>query len=175
MSRLRLPPAWLLVLIGLVLNVLAILMSSIVLDRLSGEIAELTEQKNANVYSIQLAWNSVETLERKREVLLLHVSQAQHKPTDAVLNSAMMAQFEGWLMAPIPVLTVENIPILMMRVDKAQQRLRKQIDTYYLDNITITEVMIGLNDRIAWYKNIGLFLQVFGLALILARDLARKP
>ncbi|NMV27947.1 DNA mismatch repair protein, partial [Vibrio parahaemolyticus] len=24
------------------------------------------------------------------------------------------------------------------------------------------------------YKNIGLFLQVFGLALILARDLARK-
>lgn len=59
--KLSLPPAWLLVLVGLVLNILAILMSSIVLEDLGGEVAHLSQQKQDHLYSIQLAWNSVET------------------------------------------------------------------------------------------------------------------
>lgn len=51
----KVPPAWSLVLVGLVLNILAIVMSSVVLDRLSAQIATLAEQKDENIYSIQLA------------------------------------------------------------------------------------------------------------------------
>ena len=63
----RFPPAWVFVLIGLVLNILAILMSSVVLDRLGEQIKALETTKQQNLYSIQLAWKTVETLERKRE------------------------------------------------------------------------------------------------------------
>ncbi|MDA0149851.1 DNA mismatch repair protein [Vibrio sp. LaRot3] len=168
------PPAWLLVLIGLVLNVLAILMSSIVLEKLSGNIAMLDENKQENIYSIQLVWNSVETLERKREVLLTHLKLSEIRPSQE-LDHAMAMQLREWVAEPIPLLNTANVTQLMERIDDAQQIYRDQIDEYYLENLTLSDEMNILNERIAWYRNIGLFLQVFGLALILARDLARKP
>jgi len=173
-KRLGWPPAWLLVLIGLVLNVLAILMSSIVLEKLSGSIAMLDENKQENVYSIQLAWNSVETLERKREVLLTHLKLSEISPSKE-LDHAMAMQLREWVAEPIPLLNSTNVTQLMERIDNAQQIYRDQIDEYYLENLTLSDEMNILNERIAWYRNIALFLQVFGLALILARDLARKP
>ncbi|NOH78220.1 DNA mismatch repair protein [Vibrio sp. RE86] len=169
------PPAWSLVLTGLILNVLALLMSSVVLDRLSGEIATLTEQKDENVYSIQLAWNSVEMLERKREMLLIHLSQNVDSKPNSSIQNALQGQLSHWVTATVPEITIENLPQLMMLVNQAQQRYRDQIDEFYLDNLSTSERVTVLNEQIAWYKNIGLFLQVFGLALILARDLARRP
>ncbi|WP_039948767.1 hypothetical protein [Vibrio ichthyoenteri] len=169
--RLDWPPAWLLVLVGLILNILAILMSSIVLEDLGGKRALLTERKQDNLYSIQLAWNSVETLERKREYLLLYV--AQPTPVEEVAH-AMRAELRKWLNLSIPPLVKHNVLQLMEMIDGGQQEYRNQIDGFYLKNITLTEQMNLLDDRIAWYRNISLFLQVFGLALILARDLARK-
>lgn len=169
------PPAWLLVLTGLILNVLALLMSSIVLDRLSGDIAALSEQKDDNIYSIQLAWNSVETLERKREMVLLHLSQSGGKPITDKIGQMLQGQLSDWVSVPVPVVSPSTLPDLMMLINQTQQSYRNQIDEHYLNNITLSEKMVTLNEKIAWYKNIGLFLQVFGLALILARDLARKP
>jgi len=169
----RAPPAWVLVLTGLVLNVLALLMSSIVLDKLSVEIGQLSEQKDENIYSIQLAWNSVEMLERKREMLLMHI--AQNGEVQKQLQATLQGQLSQWVNQPIPEIAIDNLPQLMMLINQAQQSYRNQIDDFYLENLSISELMTALNERIAWYKNIGLFLQVFGLALILARDLARKP
>lgn len=173
--KIQAPPAWSLVLTGLILNVLALLMSSIVLDKLSGEIATLTEQKDENVYSIQLAWNSVEMLERKREMLLIHLSQNVDSEPNSSIQNALQGQLSQWVTAPVPDITIENLPQLMMLVNQTQQRYRDQIDEFYLDNLSTSERVTVLNEQIAWYKNIGLFLQVFGLALILARDLARRP
>ena len=70
---LRLPPPWMIVLTGLVLNILAIVVSSLVLDKMVVEQAQYRERQQGNVYSIQLAWNTIETLERKRESMLLHM------------------------------------------------------------------------------------------------------
>ena len=169
--KLSLPPAWLLVLVGLVLNILAILMSSIVLEDLGGEVAHLSQQKQEHLYSIQLAWNSVETLERKRESLLLYMAQPQ--PIAEVAHAIRM-DLNDWLNTPIPALVKHNVMQLMELIDDAQREYRDQIDGFYLNNITLSEQMAQLQERIAWYRNISLFLQVFGLALILARDLARK-
>nr|WP_275658289.1 MULTISPECIES: DNA mismatch repair protein [unclassified Vibrio] len=171
----KVPPAWLLVLVGLILNILAIVMSSVVLDRLSAQIAALSEQKDDNLYSIQLAWNSVETLERKREAILLHLSQVGEKKIDDALQTALRGQLSAWLGGSVPPISRENLSPLMMQINQAQKSYRNQIDEYYLKNLGLSEVMAELNEKIAWYKNIGLFLQVFGLTLILARDLARKP
>lgn len=169
----RLPPAWALVLTGLILNVLALLMSSIVLDKLSGEISALSEQKDDNIYSIQLAWNSVEVLERKRENLLLHI--AKEGEIEPELGQTLQGQLSRWVNQPVADINLANLPQLMMVINQAQQEYRDQIDDIYLQNLSLSEQMSTLNERIAWYKNIALFLQVFGLALILARDLARRP
>jgi hypothetical protein len=167
----RLPPAWSLVLFGLVLNVMAILMSSVVLENLGSNIDQLEEQKSENIYAIQLAWNRVETLERKREVLLIALAQDSSEPQ---VLAALQQQLSDWVTESVPDVKVANLPTLMDRIDVSQQTQREQIDNYYLKNLSIAETMAQLDNQIAWYKSIGLFLQVFGLALILARDLARK-
>ncbi|WP_070968962.1 DNA mismatch repair protein [Vibrio sonorensis] len=169
------PPAWLLVLIGLLLNIAAIVMSSIVLDDLSDEVAELSEKKEENLYSIQLAWNHVETLERKREFLLLYFSIANDQSHDNPVTTAVKEQLAPWINSEPKNLALESLPTFLDKIEMAQQVQRNRIDDLYLGNVAVSEQMLGFNERIAWYKNIGLFLQVFGLALILARDLARKP
>ncbi|MCL9781686.1 DNA mismatch repair protein [Vibrio sp. S4M6] len=170
----RLPQPWLLVLIGLILNVLAIVMSSIVLDKLSEDIEKLNESKQQNQYSIQLAWNSVETLERKREAVLLHIQAVYTEKVSQMLQEAVQNQLRHWVGQPVPDISHDNLGQIMRLINQAQQGLRDRIDDYYLENLSISERVLKLNEKIAWYKNIGLFLQVFGLALILARDLARK-
>ncbi|MEF1338518.1 DNA mismatch repair protein, partial [Vibrio rotiferianus] len=47
-----LPPAWLLVLVGLILNIAAIILTSVVLDKLGKETGLLAEKKAENLYSI---------------------------------------------------------------------------------------------------------------------------
>ncbi|YCO02260.1 DNA mismatch repair protein [Vibrio sp. VNB-15] len=170
-----LPPAWLLVLIGLVLNIAAIILTSVVLDKLGKETSLLADQKADNLYSIQLAWNRVETLERKREVLLLHLHLAQSQSLFEEMNNVLRGDLSAWTGEKVSSIEITQLPTLMAEINHAQSNDRNRIDSYYLENLEISEVMSELEEKIAWYKSIGLFLQVFGLALILARDLARKP
>lgn len=173
---LKLPPPWMLVLVGLILNVLAILMSSVVLERLGGDVTRYSEQKAENQHSIQLAWSSVETLERKREALLLHIQAAQNqdKAMDKNLSNTLKGQLSVWVSGEVPDFKSEHLPELMMLINQAQSAHRNKIDDYFLDNLAISEKVTDLEDRIAWYKSVALFLQVLGLALLLARDLARR-
>ncbi|BCN26003.1 DNA mismatch repair protein [Vibrio alfacsensis] len=174
-TRSYLPPPWLLVLIGLVLNIAAILLTSVVLDKLSQANASIAEQKADNLYSIQRAWDSVEVLERKREMLLLHVHLNQSSSLPLLIEDAMRGHLSSWTGQEIGPITPEQLPELMGQINQAQSTLREQIDNHYLNNLDLAEEMLRLADKMSWYKSIALFLQVFGLALILARDLARKP
>ncbi|WP_194436863.1 DNA mismatch repair protein [Vibrio fluminensis] len=173
----RWPPAWLLVLVGLVLNILAILMSSVVLEDLSSKMSGFNERKQDNLYSIQLAWNRVETLERKKELALIYLSQSDsvsHSADASLVASELTKQLSDWVGEPVPSLLTTNLNQIMAVIERAQKTQREQIDNFYLQNLTFNERLSALDEQIAWYRNISLFLQVFGLALILARDLARK-
>ncbi len=172
---LRLPPAWAIVLAGLILNVMAIVMSSLVLDKIEAEKAEYNDRKYGNVYSIQLAWNTIETLERKREAILIHLDKPETVQPAGVLDEALRGQLRRWVNSEVPNISLANLPKLMMLINSAQEAQRTRIDDYYLDNLTLVELIQRLDEKMAFYKNIALFLQVFGLALILARDLARRP
>ncbi len=184
--KIQWPPAWLLVLIGLVLNILAILLSSIVLEDLGSQMSDLDEQKQENRYSIQLAWNRVETLERKKELLTLYFSNdlrgqapeltpplSGQTPLFEALERELSRQLSDWVGDELPELQVTHLHQIMSLIEQAQKEQREYIDEVYLQNLTINEGLVSLDKRIAWYRSIGLFLQVFGLALILARDLAR--
>jgi hypothetical protein len=117
-----------------------------------------------------LAWNRVETIERKHEVLLISLAQESIPPQ---LNKALQQQLSGWIDGMPPTLTIDNLADINDKIELSQQRHRDQIDGFYLENLAISEVMAEMDHKISWYKSIGLFLQIFGLALILARDLAR--
>ena len=173
---LRLPPPWMIVLTGLVLNILAIVVSSLVLDKMVVEQAQYRERQQGNVYSIQLAWNTIETLERKRESMLLHmdISTSSNSSVKPELEEAMRGQLGAWVSGKVPEITVENLSQIMMLINQAQQSQRTHIDDFYLDNLTLSELLQALEEQMTLYKNIALFLQIFGLALILARDLARR-
>lgn len=172
---LRLPPAWAIVLAGLILNIMAIVMSSLVLDKIEAEKAEYNNRKFGNVYSIQLAWNTIETLERKREAILIHLDKPETVQPTTVLDEALRGQLRRWVSSEVPNISLAKLPKLMMLINSAQESQRTRIDDYYLDNLTLVELIQRLDEKMAFYKNIALFLQVFGLALILARDLARRP
>ncbi|MDA0150890.1 DNA mismatch repair protein [Vibrio sp. Makdt] len=173
---LRLPPPWMIVLTGLVLNILAIVVSSLVLDKMVVEQAQYRERQQGNIYSIQLAWNTIETLERKRESMLLHmdISTSSNSAVTPELEEAMRGQLGAWVSGKVPEITVENLSQIMMLINQAQQSQRTRIDDFYLDNLTLSELLQALEEQMTLYKNIALFLQIFGLALILARDLARR-
>ncbi|MDW1520534.1 DNA mismatch repair protein [Vibrio sp. Vb5032] len=172
--RRYIPPPWVLVLIGLVLNIGAIIVTSLVLDKLGKQQSQLAEQTAKNLYSIQLAWNSVETLERKREALLLHVHISQSVAIPLELEEVLVGHLSSWVLNESDEIKIDQLPQLMSKINQAQASYRDRIDNYYIENVELNEVMAKQDEKIAWYKNIGLFLQVFGLALILARDLARK-
>ncbi|MEZ9154705.1 DNA mismatch repair protein [Vibrio sp. F13] len=172
---LRLPPAWAIVLAGLILNIMAIVMSSLVLNKIEAEKAEYNDRKYGNVYSIQLAWNTIETLERKREAILIHLDKLETVQPTTVLDEALRGQLRRWVSSEVPSISLTHLPKLMMLINSAQEAQRTRIDDYYLDNLTLVELIQRLDEKMAFYKNIALFLQVFGLALILARDLARRP
>ncbi|ACY52964.1 MULTISPECIES: hypothetical protein [Vibrio diabolicus subgroup] len=173
--RSYIPPPWVLVLIGLVLNIGAIVLTSLVLDRLGKQYSQLAEQKAENLYSIQLAWNSVETLERKREALLLHLHIGQSAAIPSEIEQIVEGHLSSWTHHESDKIQIDKLPQLMSKINQAQASYRDRIDDYYIENVELNELMAKQDEKIAWYKNIGLFLQVFGLALILARDLARKP
>ncbi|GEA50661.1 hypothetical protein VIN01S_14650 [Vibrio inusitatus NBRC 102082] len=165
------PPAWLLVFLGLLLNVMAIVISSQILDDLARKNASLYEGQNNNLRSIQLAWNRVENLERKKETLLVVLG---HNDSNLAVNSELAKQIEVWTGKPVPELSINNLQTLSLMLEQEQNQQRDLIDKYYLNNISLLE-MTSLNDmQISRYKNIALFLQIFGLALILARDLRQK-
>ncbi|GEA61957.1 hypothetical protein [Vibrio comitans] len=165
------PPAWLLVFLGLLLNVLAIVISSQILDDLARKNAALYEGQNNNLRSIQLAWNRVENLERKKETLLVVLG---HDDSNQTVNAELAKQIEVWTGKPVPELSIKNLQTLSLMLEQEQNQQRDLIDKYYLNNISLLEMTSHNDMQISRYKNIALFLQIFGLALILARDLRRK-
>ncbi|CCN80921.1 conserved hypothetical protein [Vibrio nigripulchritudo SFn27] len=171
------PPAWLLVLVGLMLNILALLISSLVLEDYSQLNAQYQEKKEGNQHQIQLAWSRIENLERKREALLTFVTTLPMLSSEdaLILEQEMSEQLESWVGQPVPNIAIGSLKELFQLIETAQQTQRNRIDDLYLENLELTDEMSQIHKDSAQYNNLALFLQIFGLALILARDLARKP
>ena len=85
----------------------------------------------------------------------------------------MHQQLSLWVDKDIPAISIANLPLLMQKINQAQEIQRNIINDLYLANVLIMETMQKMDEKSANYKNIALFLQILGLALILARDLRR--
>lgn len=167
----RWPKPWVLVLVGLIMNIIAMLISSSQIDKLEETIASLTQQSADNSYAIQRAWSSVDTLERKKEGLTLVMINPL--AFDTQVSTVLMTQLSPWLSEPPTTLSKENIQLWLERIEYAQALHREDIDRFYLETLELSELISHQQQSASWFKQIALFLQVLGLALILARDLAR--
>ncbi|MGF1706806.1 hypothetical protein [Enterovibrio baiacu] len=169
----RLPiPTWAIVATGLVLNVAAALMTNFVIDDLGEKATAVAERQTNNNQLIQLSWQQADALERRREAILVVLALT---PADIrVSESVAVTLLDAFTDMNDTPLTRENMPSIMAKINDQQDLLRNKIDTLYLDNLQMAENQYEFNRQISAYRNLALFLQVFGLALIMARDLNRK-
>ncbi len=163
------PPAWLMVMIGLALNVAAILLTGLVLDKLSNRTMSLVESKQLNDHSIQRDWVSIDTLERKREQWLLLNAQG-----NILALNIFNRYFAHWMAVEPARLDEMSVEQVMRAIDEQQTELRDRIDAVYLESLSIMDQIQTLSEQQEGYKILALLMQVFGLALILARDLSKR-
>jgi hypothetical protein len=162
-------PAWLLVSIGLCMNVVAILVTSLVLDRNSMQQLGRHEQQQQNVYLIQQAWNKLDILERKEEWMLLYL---QSHEKNGLLDKKAAAHLTRWLPVKSWEVSLAGFEQIVIALEQERQSLRDHIDNLYILNLQLQAQIAGYRDEFQRYRNVALLLQIFGLALILSRDLA---
>ena len=71
-------------------------------------------------------------------------------------------------------LNIESVPLLMEALNEVQAGQRDKINDLYLENQELIDDNADKMKAISRLRNLALFLQVLGLALVLARDLNWK-
>ncbi|WP_432468830.1 hypothetical protein [Agarivorans sp. Z349TD_8] len=164
------------VLIGLLFNIVAALMTNFYIDRVSQDAHGMVQRQQQHDKLIGQTWQQVDGLERKRELIYsLLASEAQTQRSIPVHVQQLVAKdLQYWLeQGEIPAISLDNLASLDFFIDKIQNSLRQRIDHWYLQNIDLSSRYTEQMATISALRNLALFLQIIGLALILARDLSR--
>ncbi|WEM45212.1 hypothetical protein PTW35_19185 (plasmid) [Photobacterium sp. DA100] len=166
-------PTWTLVAVGLLFNIVSALLTNFYIDDINRQTNEIAQLQQNNEKLIQLTWQQVETVERKREHLLEVLNAAVIMGTSVPdeISAHLANDIAYWLPDTPIVLDIQGVPALMAALDAVQAEQREKINELYLSN----QALIGENAKkikaVSRLRNLALFLQVLGLALVLARDL----
>ena len=161
-------PTWLVVLIGLLFNISAALITHFIIDEKTNQLNSLSMQMNNNEKEISLLWAQIEGVERKRETLYLLANQGQ-------LNEQIATQFSRLLAYHLQEqLPLTDIKLVDNKIDAYQDDIRNEIDNKFFLNLELVELEMLLQSEVSGLRNWSIFLQMIGLSLILARDLTRK-
>ncbi|MDV5168004.1 hypothetical protein [Photobacterium rosenbergii] len=166
-------PTWTLVAVGLLLNIISALITNFYIDDLTRQSNDIVQRQQSNEKLIQLIWQQVETVERKREHTLVILSAAEMTETSLPIEVAKQIEYEitYWLPENSIELSIENVPALMEALNEVQAGQREKINDLYLQNQMLIDENAEKMKAISRLRNLALFLQVLGLALVLARDL----
>ncbi len=77
----------------------------------------------------------------------------------------MRGQLGAWVSGEVPEITVETFLRSWCWLTKLQQSQRTRIDDFYLDNLTLSELLQALEEQMTLYKNIALFLPDLWLSI----------
>ncbi|MCW8328517.1 hypothetical protein MD588_06825 [Photobacterium sp. SDRW27] len=168
-------PTWTLVATGLLLNIISALMTNFFIDDATRQANDLIKMQQDNDKLINLIWQQVETVERKREQVLdlVSASEMAKRPIAKEVSEQVIADINYWLDNKIDNLALNSIPLLMSNLNKVQVEQRDKINQLYLDNLDLIEIHLAKMKSISQLRNLALFLQIIGLALVLARDLKK--
>ncbi len=164
---------WMLVAAGLTLNIISALMTNFFIDDVTRQANELVQQQQNNDKLITLIWQQVETVDRKKEYVLelILTSKYQEKPIPTEIKDQVINEINYWLDQEVKELSIDGIPTLITLLNKAQDDRREKINQLYLDNLQLIEEHADKMKSVSQLRNLALFLQIIGLALVLARDL----
>tara|TARA_R110001583_G_scaffold99273_1_gene244573 strand:+ start:16551 stop:17057 length:507 start_codon:yes stop_codon:yes gene_type:complete len=161
-------PTWLVVLIGLLFNISAALVTHFLIDGKTNQLNSLSAQMNNNEKEISLLWVQIEGIERKRETLYLLSNQGE-------LNAVIAKQFTRLLASHLhEEVSMNDIQRVDQKIDAYQEDIRNEIDNKFFLNLELVELEMLLQSEVSRLRNWSIFLQMIGLSLILARDLTRK-
>ena len=164
-------PAWLVVLIGLLFNISAALVTHFMIDGKMNQLNQFTMQMAANNKEMDLLWLQIEGIERKRETVYLLLNQD-------LLNPVIAKQFtlllESHLQQSVKLMDLSDINNLDRQINSYQESIRNEIDHKFFLNLELAELDMLLTAEVSSLRNWSIFLQMIGLSLILARDLSRK-
>lgn len=160
-------PAWSVVLIGLLFNISAALVTHFLIDGKTNQLNSLSMQMAKNEKEISLFWVQIEGIERKRETLYLLLNQGK-------LDEVVAQRFSRLLSLHLHQdISMDNVKQLDELIDNHQSDLRDEIDNKFFLNLELVELQIHLQREVSRLRNWSIFLQMIGLSLILARDLSR--
>ncbi|WP_022940542.1 hypothetical protein [Psychromonas hadalis] len=161
-------PTWLVVLVGLLFNISAALITHFIIEGKTNQLNSLSMQMKNNDKEISLLWVQVEGIERKRETLYLLKNQGELDEVIALQFSRLLALH---LQENIPL---ADIQLVDKKIDSYQANIRNEIDNKFFLNLELVELEMLLQSEVARLRSWSLFLQMIGLSLILARDLSRQ-
>ncbi|KLV04577.1 hypothetical protein C9I92_07945 [Photobacterium ganghwense] len=169
-------PTWLLVGFGLLLNIISALLTNFYIDDATRQANGLIQQQQTHEKLITLIWTQIETVERKRELVLALVtaSELAGQPLPSEVQQQLTHTLTYWLSDLPAELTTAHVPELMAALNEYQDSQRERIDQLYLDNLELTAEYGEQMASISRMRNLALFLQMLGLAFVLARDLSRR-
>ncbi|MEJ2766341.1 hypothetical protein VV869_20510 [Photobacterium sp. MCCC 1A19761] len=169
-------PTWFFVALGLLLNIISALMTNFSLDHAMQEANGMIQQQESNEKLIGLTWQQVETIERKRELvlILMSIANVNPQPLSASVKAQVIEELHDWLNISLSDLSNVEIPAIMQRMNDTQIEYRNKIDQLYIHNLALEQSYQGVMESISRQRNLALFLQILGLALMLSRDLKRR-
>lgn len=164
-------PTWMIVMIGLVFNISAALVTHFVIEKKNDELSRLNTSAMSNNNEIGLLWGQIEAIEQKRDTLLILTQQGE---VSAVIAPVISSIFFSHLHQQLTIEELNDFSFVNDKINIYQQQVREQIDQRFLANLEYLEIESQYKKTISSLRNWSIFLQMIGLSLILARDLSRK-
>ncbi len=176
---------WVLVIIGILFNILAALITNYFISLNNDKLAQLDEQAQGIDNRINNYWQDRQNIERKMEFILLLLQQKlqqklsqQEVQTQDLFVVQYIENFIQQIIKQYKITPTEhdtlNSQSVIEVVQLTQEQIVNDIDEIYFDKLTLEKEkrqLSGINSRL---MSVALFLQLLGLILILAKDIQRN-
>ena len=181
--RVKIPLPWVLVIIGISFNIVSALITGSVISSNNEKIHHIDNQISNISIRIDNYWQTRQNIERKKEFILLlmqsgHTSPLNEEIYEYVVNfindTIVFYQIKTSEKNEIKQITSLKTDAVVSVLDLVRNKLLSQIDDAYLEKISLEEKKQPLTDKNSLLMSVALFLQLFGLILVLAKDLKRK-
>lgn len=178
---------WFLVLVGVLLTVLSALVTHYVVDQNNDKISSINTQISSISNNIDNLWQEVQTLEQKENfttiitLLAQDLDNQQSKVVhdfveDTFKNLSANVEVEKKIEKLFPLHGKDEtiwLRSMFEIVDFYKKATVEGIDTLYIEKINLEKQKNEISDQNSILANIALFLQIMGLILVLAKDVAR--
>ena len=168
---------WVLVMVGIVFNIVAAVISNHYISLNNDKLHRLQDEISRIDVRINSFWQESQTIERKKEFMLLfaQLGQLTHDPLVKQQISHFTERLieEYQLNQPANLTSTVDSRQIIDIIDTSRNKIINDIDDIYLDRIMLEKQQRPINDANSRLMIIALFLQMFGLILVLAKDLQK--